>query len=63
MFAVLMFIDMGIFSIMAYFYKYVDYNDLKRNHKNDNDDQEMSTRQFDNGVDNGGYSGSGSTNM
>ena len=31
MFAVLMFIDMGIFSIMAYFYKYVDYNDLKRN--------------------------------
>ena len=60
MFAVLMFIDMGIFSVMAYFYKYVDYNDLKRNHEN-NDDQEMSTRQSGSGEDNGGYSGS--TNM
>jgi len=61
MFAVLMFIDMGIFSVMAYFYKYVDYNDLKRNHENENDDQEMSTRRPGSGVDNDGYSGS--TNM
>merc|ERR1712039_486531 len=61
MFAVLMFIDMGIFSVMAYFYKYVDYDDLKRNHENDKDDQEMSTRRSGSGLDNDGYSGS--TNM
>ena len=61
MFAVLMFIDMGIFSVMAYFYKYTSTDDLKRNHENGKDDQEMSPRQPGSGQDNNGYSGS--TNM
>ena len=58
MFAVLMFIDMGIFSVMAYFYKYTNHSDLKR----DDGDQEheMSARQPGRygGVDNDGYAGS-----
>merc|ERR1712241_1452740 len=61
MFAVLMFIDMGIFSVMAYFYKYTNHSDLKRNHGDGKDDQEMSPRGPGNGQDNNGYSGS--TNM
>jgi len=61
MFAVLMFIDMGIFSVMAYFYKYTSSEDLKRNHGDGKDDQEMSPRGPGNGQDNNGYSGS--TNM
>ena len=58
MFAVLMFIDMGIFSVMAYFYKYTSSEDLKRNHGEGKDDQEMSPRRPGNGQDNDGYSGS-----
>merc|ERR1712027_112207 len=33
MFDVLMFIDMGISSVMAYFYKYTSSEDLKRKHE------------------------------
>jgi dipeptide/tripeptide permease len=56
MFSVLMFIDMGIFSVMAYFYKYVDYAQMKKDREEE--DIKMQTRS---GVDNDGYTGS--TNM
>ncbi len=64
MFACLMFVDIGVFSVMAYFYKYVDYDEIKRNHAAQQQQGEMSLQERNRsrgGVDNDGYSGS--TNM
>ena len=53
MFAILMTVDMGIFAIMAYFYKYVDLS--KRAEEEEEENMKMRQRS---GIDNDAYGGS-----
>ena len=59
MFAALMFIDMIIFSVMAYFYKYVNASERERERENELRMQERNANANAdrNGITNDSYSG------